>query len=90
MLTINVLLFWLGKKWDGKGGIVSECQTKVFMRGCDLSFVMWSICMTWLNSSLPTTDPLQTRGNLPSIVTEAQEPPQLNPMLATNCEHEEF
>lgn len=72
------------RKWDGEGGIAGESQTKVFMRRHNLSFMMWGICMAWLNSSLCTADPLQTRGSLPSAVTEARKPPQLNPMLATS------
>lgn len=58
-------LILVGKNWDGKAGITGEHQTEVFMRRCDLSFIMWGICMAWLDSSLPTTDPLQTRETFP-------------------------
>lgn len=75
MLTINILLVWSGKKWDRKGGIAGERQTKVFMRMYTVSFVMWGICMAWLNSSLHTfvnsggTFPLQSQrlGSLHSL-----------------------
>lgn len=50
------------EKWDGKGGIAGESQTKLFMRINAVSFVTWAICIAWLNSSLHTSHPLQMVG----------------------------